>query len=46
MCHRNARSDGSSFTRYTGSDKSTLDPEDDAVAQIWGGGWHIRLNAD
>ena len=38
--------DGSSFTKYNGSDKSTLDPEDDAVAQIWGGGWRMPTKAE
>lgn len=30
-----------SFTKYTGSDKSTLDSEDDAVAQSLGNGWRM-----
>ena len=33
--------DGSNFTKYTGSDKTVLDPEDDAATVNWGGAWRM-----
>ena len=33
--------DGSNFTKYTGSDKTVLDPEDDAATANWGGAWRM-----
>ena len=38
--------DGSSFSKYTGSDYSTLQPEDDAARQNWGGGWRTPTDAE
>ena len=32
---------GSTFTKYTGSDKSVLDAEDDAATANWGGAWRM-----
>ncbi len=32
---------GGSFSKYTTSSKTTLDPEDDAATQNWGGAWHM-----
>ena len=33
--------DGTTFSRYTGSDYSTLQFDDDAANKLWGGYWHI-----
>ena len=38
--------DGSNFTKYTGSDKTVLDPEDDAAAVNWGGAWRMPTKAE
>ena len=38
--------DGSAFTKYTGSDKTVLDAEDDAVVQKLGGGWRLPTKAE
>ena len=38
--------DGSNFTKYTGRDKTVLDPEDDAVTANWGGAWRMPTNAE
>ena len=32
---------GKTFTKYTGSDKTVLDAEDDAAAANWGGAWRM-----
>ena len=36
--------DGSSFSKYTGSDYSVLQPEDDAATYNWGGNWRMPTN--
>ena len=33
--------DGTTFSKYTGSDYTTLQPEDDAATVKWGGNWRI-----
>ena len=38
--------DGSNFTKYTGSDKTVLDPEDDAATANWGGAWRMPTKAE
>ncbi len=38
--------DGSNFTKYTGSDKTVLDPEDDAAYVNWGGAWRMPTKAE
>ena len=38
--------DGSNFTKYTGSDKTVLDPEDDAATANWGGSWRMPTKAE
>ena len=38
--------DGSNFTKYTGSDKTVLDPEDDAAHVNWGGAWRMPTRAE
>ena len=38
--------DGSNFTKYTGSDKTVLDPEDDAAQVNWGGAWRMPTKAE
>ena len=38
--------DGSYFTKYTGSDKTELDPEDDVAAVNWGGAWRMPTKAE
>ena len=40
--------DGSthSWSKYTGSDKTTLDPEDDAATANWGGDWRMPTNTE
>lgn len=38
--------DGSNFTKYTGSDKTLLDPEDDAATANWGGAWRMPTKAE
>ena len=37
---------GTTFSKYTGSDYTTLQPEDDAVTVKWGGDWRIPTNAE
>lgn len=37
---------GSSFTKYTGSDKTQLDLEDDAARANWGGSWRMPTEAE
>lgn len=32
---------GSNVTKYTGNDKTVLDPEDDAATANWGGAWRM-----
>jgi len=34
------------FNKYTGSDKTTLDPEDDAAHVNWGGTWRMPTQAE
>jgi len=42
----NPSGDGSTFTKYTGSDgKTVLDLEDDAARAIWGGSWKMPTGA-
>ncbi len=38
--------DGSNFTKYTGSDKTVLDSEDDAATANWGGAWRMPTKAE
>ena len=38
--------DGSNFTKYAGSDKTVLDPEDDAATANWGGAWRMPTKAE
>ena len=38
--------DGSNFTKYAGSDKTVLDPEDDAATVNWGGAWRMPTKAE
>ena len=40
--------DGSthSWSKYTGSDKTVLDPEDDAATANWGGSWRMPTEAE
>ena len=38
--------DGSSFSKYTGSDYSVLQPEDDAATYNWGLSWRMPTNAE
>ena len=38
--------DGSNFTKYTDSDKTVLDPEDDAATANWGGAWRMPTKAE
>ena len=38
--------DGVNFTKYTGSDKTVLDPEDDAATANWGGAWRMPTKAE
>ena len=42
----NPSGDGSTFTKYTGSDASMLAPEDDAAAANWGGLWRMPTEAE
>ncbi len=37
---------GNSFSKYTTSTKTTLDPEDDAATQNWGGAWRMPTHAE
>ena len=37
---------GNSFSKYTGSDYSVLQPEDDAARQNWGLNWRMPTNAE
>lgn len=39
-------SEGSNLIKYTGSDKTVLDPEDDAATVNWGGEWRIPTIAE
>ena len=41
-----ANHDGSSFSKYTGSDYSVLQPEDDAARQNWGIHWRMPTSAE
>ena len=36
--------DGSSFSKYTGSDYSVLQPEDDVATHNWGANWRMPTN--
>ena len=38
--------DGSTFSKYTGSDYATLQPEDDAASKLWGGSWRIPTDEE
>ncbi len=38
--------DGSTFSKYTGSDYTTLQPEDDVASKLWGGSWRIPTDAE
>ena len=38
--------DGTTFSKYTGSDYATLQPEDDAATAIWGDDWHIPTDKE
>lgn len=38
--------DGSSFSKYTGSDYSVLQPADDAATQNWGSNWRMATSAE
>ncbi len=37
---------GSNVTKYTGNDKTVLDPEDDAATANWGGVWRMPTKAE
>ena len=37
---------GNSFSKYTASSKNTLDAEDDAATQNWGGAWRMPTSAE
>ena len=41
-----ASHDGSSFSKYTGSDYPVLQPEDDAARYNWGINWRMPTNAE
>lgn len=38
--------DGTTFSKYTGSDYTTLQPEDDVASKLWGGSWRIPTDAE
>ena len=38
--------DGATFSKYTGSDYTTLRSEDDAASKLWGGSWRIPTNEE
>ena len=38
--------DGTTFSKYTGSDYATLQSEDDAASKLWGGSWRIPTEAE
>lgn len=42
----NPSGDGATFTKYTGDDYATLQPEDDAATQTLGGLWRIPTKTD
>lgn len=42
----NPSADGATFTKYTGDDYATLQPEDDVAAQTLGGPWRMPTNTD
>ena len=42
----NPSGNGSTFTKYTGSDYTTLEAADDAARAYWGGNWCLPTQAD
>ncbi len=38
--------DGTTFSKYSGSDYATLQSEDDAATAIWGGDWRIPIDKE
>ena len=42
----NPSGDGSTFTKYNGSDYTVLQSEDDAVQAAWGGNWRMPTTAE
>ena len=38
--------DGNTFSKYTGSDYTTLQSEDDAASKLWGGSWRIPTDEE
>ena len=38
--------DGATFSKYTGSDYTTLQSDDDAASKLWGGSWRIPTDEE
>ena len=38
--------DGTAFSKYTGSDYTTLQSEDDVASKLWGGSWRIPTDEE